>query len=62
MLAKKDDGQFYSMDELAGTGMQNVIGSIPTAEQVFIGVVQARPESSGYVSEHGGHNRHALFI
>lgn len=54
LIAKKDDGSFYSMEELAGTGRQDVRGAIATADQTFIGVVQARSESSGQVEAISG--------
>ena len=54
LIAKKGDGSFYSMEELAGTGRQDIRGTISTAGQTYIGVVQARPESSGQVEAKGG--------
>jgi hypothetical protein len=62
LIAKKDDGSFYSMDELAGTGRQDVRGAISTAEQTFIGVVQARPESSGAVEANGSDAGGQIFM
>jgi hypothetical protein len=50
-VARKDDGSFYAMDEIAGTGQQEIIGSLPLDQQVFIGVVQHRGESGGVVQE-----------
>lgn len=49
LLAKKDDGSFYSVEEIAGTGEQEINGSLPLAEQVLIGVVQQKGESGGPV-------------
>ena len=54
LIERKADGSFYSMDELSGTGRQDIRGTIPTADQTFIGVVQARSESSGAVEMNGG--------
>jgi hypothetical protein len=51
LVAQKEDGSFYSMDELTGTGQQDVQGSLPLSEQVLIGVVQHRGESGGAVAE-----------
>ncbi len=62
LIAQKDDGSFYTMDELAGTGRQDIRGTIPTAEQTFIGVVQARPESSGAVEENGADAGGQIFM
>ena len=53
LITKKDDGSFYSMDELKGTARQTIRETLPMAEQTFIGVVQARSESSGAVADNG---------
>ncbi len=62
LIAKKDDGSFHSVNELAGTGRQNIRGAIPTAGQTYIGVVQARPESSGAVEASGGDAGGQIFM
>ena len=54
LIAQKADGSFYSMEELQGSTRQTIRGAIPAAQQTFIGVVQARPESSGAVEANGG--------
>ncbi|MEM7694168.1 MAG: calcium-binding protein [Pseudomonadota bacterium] len=51
LLARKDDGSFYTMDELAGMGEQAVNRAIPTAEHVMMGVVQHRTKSGGQVAD-----------
>lgn len=51
LVAKKADGSFYTQEELAGTGAQEVIGSLPLAEQTLLGVVQHRGESGGIVED-----------
>ena len=51
LVAQKEDGSFHTMDELAGTGEQDVAGSMPLAEQTLIGVVQHKGESGGAVAE-----------
>ncbi len=51
LVAQKEDGSFYTQDEIAGTGAQEIIGSKTLAEQTFIGVVQHRGESSGIIAE-----------
>ncbi len=51
MVAQKDDGTFYTQEEIAGTGAQEIIESLPLEEQTFIGVVQHRGESSGIIAE-----------
>ena len=51
LLAKKDDGSFYSPEELAGPAEQKVNAGIPMNEQQLIGVVQHRGESAGAIAE-----------
>lgn len=62
LIAQKGDGSFYSMDELAGTGRQDIRGAMSIAEQTFIGVVQARPESSGAVEANGSDAGGQIFM
>ena len=50
------------MDELKGTARQDIRGKIKTADQTYIGVVQARPESSGSVESHGGDAGGQIFM
>ncbi|MEB3265953.1 MAG: calcium-binding protein [Cyanobacteriota bacterium] len=58
MVARKTDGSFYTMEELAGTGAAQVAQSLPLDQQVLIGVVQQPGESGGSVaatkSDQGG--------
>ncbi|WP_211369142.1 hypothetical protein [Roseospira navarrensis] len=51
LLARKDDGSFYSIEELSGTGEQEVNFSVPVNEAMLIGVVQHKGESGGAVAE-----------
>ncbi|TPX27358.1 calcium-binding protein [Cylindrospermopsis raciborskii GIHE 2018] len=51
LVAKKEDGSFYTQEELDGTGAQRIIGSLPLEEQTFIGVVQQGGESGGILAE-----------
>jgi hypothetical protein len=62
LIERKADGSFYSMDELSGSGRQDIRGTIPTADQTFIGVVQARSESSGTVEMNGGDAGGQIFM
>ena len=62
LIAKKTDGSFYSMEELKGTARQDIRSKISTAEQTYIGVVQARTESSGAVEAHGGDAGGQIFM
>ena len=51
LLATKEDGSFHSMEEIAGAGQQEIIGSIPVNEHTLMGVVQHRTKSGGQVAE-----------
>lgn len=62
LIAKKADGSFYSMEELKGTARQKIRSQIKTPDQTFIGVVQARPESSGLVEANGGDAGGQIFM
>jgi hypothetical protein len=62
LIERKADGSFYSMEELKGTARQDIRGKIPTSEQTFVGVVQARPESSGAVAQNGGDAGGQIFM
>ena len=54
MVTRKDDGSFYSKEELSGSGMQNVADTVDIEDHTYIGVVQACPESGGQVEDIGG--------
>ena len=62
LIAKKADGSFYSMEDLRGAARQDIRRKISTADQTYIGVVQARPESSGAVEALGGDAGGQIFI
>ena len=62
MLTRKADGNFYSMDELAGTGEQVANESMTLADSIFLGVVQHRSESGGAVAEVKADNGGQIFI
>ena len=62
LIGRKADGSFYSIDELKGTARQDIRGSLPTSEQTFVGVVQARPESSGAVAGNGADAGGQIFM
>lgn len=62
LIEKKADGSFYSMEELKGTARQDIRSEIKTADQTYIGVVQARPESSGDVENNGGDAGGQIFL
>jgi hypothetical protein len=50
LVTRKEDGSFYTMDEIAGTGEQAINMATSLADTVLIGVVQHRGESGGAVS------------
>jgi len=58
LVATKADGSFYTQEELAGSGVQNVEQSRQLSDHRFIGVVQQPGESGGAVeatkSDYGG--------
>jgi len=58
LVAKKEDGTFYTQSELTGGAVQAIEQSLPLAEHTFIGVVQQPGESAGAVestkSDYGG--------
>ena len=62
LIAQKADGSFYSMEELQGSARQTIRGALPAAQQTFIGVVQARPESSGAVEANSGNAGGQVFM
>ena len=62
LLARKIDGTFYSMKELAGTGEQAINASLPLTKFTFIGVVQHKGESGGTVAQVGADQGGQLFM
>ena len=51
LVETKEDGSFYTKEEISGVNAQEIIGSKPLAEQTLLGVVQHRGESGGIVEE-----------
>ena len=51
LVETKEDGSFYSQEELAGTGAQEIIEQFSLDEQTLIGVVQHRGESDGVIEQ-----------
>ena len=49
LVAKKDDGSFYTKEELSGTGLDSIQNAIPIEDHLYQGVVQYRGESGGQV-------------
>ena len=62
LIERKADGSFYTMAELKGTARQEIRSKIQTSKQTYIGVVQARPESSGAVARNGGDAGGQIFM
>ena len=61
LVQTNEDGSFYSQEELAGTGAQEVIEQFSLDEQTFIGVVQHRGESDGVVESRQGDQGGQIF-
>ncbi len=51
LVQTKEDGSFYTQEEIAGTGAEEIIQQYSLEEQTLIGVVQHRGESSGIIEE-----------
>ena len=62
LITQKADGSFYTIDELSGSGRQDIRGTIATADQTYIGVVQARSESGGAVAANGADAGGQIFM
>ena len=62
LVAKKANGSFYTIDELAGPAEQMINSSIPTNESTFIGVVQHAGESGGDVAANKGDQGGQVFM
>ena len=62
LLAKNDEGKFYSMDDLAGVNYEKINQSVSLRESTFLGVVQHKGESGGYLKEVGADNGGQIFI
>lgn len=62
LVAKKPDGSFYSMGEIAGTGQAAIEATIPVNGKTLIGVLQQRGESGGAVKEAKADNGGQILI
>jgi Ca2+-binding RTX toxin-like protein len=62
LIAKKEDGSFYTQEEIAGTGAQEIIGSLPLDQQVLLGVVQHSGESGGIIAERNADQGGQIFL
>ncbi|MGB5714914.1 MAG: esterase-like activity of phytase family protein [Waterburya sp.] len=61
LVQTKEDGSFYTQEEIAGTGAQEIIEQFSLDEQTLIGVVQHRGESSGIIEERLGDQGGQIF-
>ena len=61
LVQTKEDGSFYTQEEIAGTGAQEIIEQFSLDEQTLIGVVQHRGESSGVIEERLGDQGGQIF-
>jgi len=62
LIERKSNGSFYSIDELEGTARRDIRANIKLADHTFLGVVQARPESSGDVEKNGSDAGGQIFL
>ena len=62
LIERKPNGSFYSIDELEGTARRDIRANIKLADHTFLGVVQARPESSGDVEKNGSDAGGQIFL
>ncbi|MGB3295252.1 MAG: calcium-binding protein [Phormidesmis sp.] len=62
LVAKKEDGSFYTEEEIAGIGAQDIIGSLPLSEQTLLGVVQHSGESGGIIAERNADQGGQIFL
>ncbi|MEB3232310.1 MAG: hypothetical protein VKJ64_14975, partial [Leptolyngbyaceae bacterium] len=62
LVLQKEDGSFYTQEEIDGMGAQAIIDTVPLAEQVFIGVVQQAGESGGVVADNKADQGGQIFM
>ena len=62
LVATKEDGTFYTQEELAGTGAQEIIEQYSINEQTMLGVVQHRGESDGVVEDRQADQGGQIFL
>jgi hypothetical protein len=62
LLAKDENGKFYSMDDLAGVNYEKINQSTSLSDSVFLGVVQHKGESGGFLKKIGADNGGQIFI
>ena len=62
LVARKSNGSFYSKAELAGTGQQEVNGSLSLSHTTLLGVVHHRSESGGAVEANKSDRGGQIFI
>ena len=61
LIQTKEDGSFYTQEEIAGTGAQEIAEQFSLDEQTLIGVVQHSGESSGIIEERQGDQGGQIF-
>lgn len=61
LVQTKEDGSFYTQEEIAGTGAQEIIEQFSLDEQTLIGVVQHRGESDGVIEDRQGDQGGQIF-
>jgi hypothetical protein len=62
LVETKEDGSFYTKEEIAGTGAQEIIEQYSLEEQTLLGVVQHRGESGGIIEERNADQGGQIFL
>ncbi len=62
LVAKKEDGSFYTQEEISGGGAEAIAAGLPLAEQTLLGVVQHRGESDGVIEERQADQGGQIFL
>lgn len=62
LVARKEDGSFYTQEEMAGMGAQEIIEQFSLEEQTLLGVVQHRGESGGIIAERNADQGGQIFL
>jgi hypothetical protein len=62
LVAKKEDGSFYTQEEIAGMGAEEISQQYTLAEQTLLGVVQHSGESLGIVADRNADQGGQIFL
>jgi hypothetical protein len=62
LVTKDENGKFYSMDDLTGVNYEKINQSVSLSDSTFLGVVQHKGESGGFLKKVGADNGGQIFI